>query len=111
MLNLIHGLRAPLAILCNRPHTVGATTGMTMPAWLKTIACVFLAFPFGWGIGVLVALVIAGPDFGQLPAATVGLGILASIVFAVWPSIKVDTRLRVLFFGSLGFIVIVRAIG
>lgn len=81
-----------------------------MPTALKTAACVVLAFPFGWCLGALIALIIAGPDFGQLPALTVGLGILGSIVFAVWPSIKVDTRLRILFFGSIILIMLIRAI-
>jgi hypothetical protein len=53
-------------------------------------------------------MAIAGPDFGQLPALTVGIGIIASIIFALWSPIPLDTRLRVLFFGSIAFIVIIR---
>jgi len=79
-----------------------------MPAGLKIAAAVLLAFPFGWGLGVVIAWMIAGPDFGQLPAATIGFSIIGSIVFALWPSIRPDTRLTVLFVGSIVLIALAR---
>jgi hypothetical protein len=65
-----------------------------------------LAFPVGWGIGVLLAYIIAGKDFGQLPAATVPLGILAAIGFALWPSIEGTKRLKIMTAGTLIFLVL-----
>jgi hypothetical protein len=63
-----------------------------------------LTLPFGWGLGLLVAYLIAGKNFGQLPAATVPLGIVAALVFAFWPTVKASTRLAVMFGGSVAFI-------
>ena len=77
---------------------------MQFPKWLMVGAAVFLALPFGWGLGVLAAYVIAGKNIGQLPVATVPLGIIASIAFALWPSISPSKRLSVMFFGSVVFI-------
>jgi hypothetical protein len=70
-----------------------------------------LAFPFGWGLGVLIAppityLITGGWDFGQLPAMTVPIGIVASLIFAILPTITIRTRLAVLFFGSVAFFVV-----
>ena len=75
-----------------------------MPSWLIVSAAVVLAFPFGWGIGVLSALLIGGRNFGQLPALTVPLGIIAAIVFALWPSFKASTRFKVMLAGSVAFV-------
>jgi len=43
---------------------------MRVPSWILVTAAVVVAFPFGWGLGVLVAYLIAGKSFGQLPALT-----------------------------------------
>jgi hypothetical protein len=51
---------------------------MRIPSWLLVIAAVLAAFPFGWGLGVFVAYLVAGKNFGQLPVLTVPLGIAAS---------------------------------
>jgi hypothetical protein len=59
-------------------------------------AAVVLALPAGWGLGVVIAYAIAGPDFGQLPALTVSISIIATIVFALLPSIAALTRLAIL---------------
>lgn len=75
-----------------------------MSPGLKTAACLLLALPFGWGAGVLAAYAIGGRDFGQLPVATVPLGILGAIVFAVWPSIEPNTRLKIMTAGTVMFI-------
>jgi len=69
-------------------------------------AAVVAALPFGWGLGLVAALVIAGKDFGQLPIMTVPLGILAALVFALWPSVKPGKRLAILVAGAIVFIVI-----
>jgi hypothetical protein len=66
---------------------------------------VLAAFPFGWGLGLVLAYVIAGKDFGQLPALTVPVGLIAALVFALWPSVPPRTRLTVLVAGALMFIV------
>jgi hypothetical protein len=71
---------------------------------LKNAACLVLALPFGWGAGVLVAYVLGGRDFGQLPVATVPLGILGAIVFAVWPSVETNTRLKIMCAGTVMFV-------
>jgi hypothetical protein len=75
-----------------------------MPRWLVTAATVVLALPFGWGLGLLAAYLIAGKNFGQLPAGTVPLGIIAAVVFALWSSIKLTTRFTVMLVGSAAFI-------
>ena len=77
-----------------------------MPSWLIVSAAVVLAFPFGWDVGVLSALLIGGRNFGQLPLLTVPLGIIAAIVFALWPSFKASTRFKVMLAGSVGFALI-----
>ena len=79
---------------------------MQMPSWVTVAAAVVLAFPFGWGLGVLFAYVIGGKNFGQLPIATVPLGIIAAIVFALWPSFKPSTRFQVMLAGSAMFILV-----
>lgn len=81
---------------------------MRIPSWLMVAAAVVMALPFGWGLGVLVAYLIAGSDFGQLPAATVPLGIVAALVFALCPSIKASTRLATMVAGSVVLILFVR---
>ena len=79
---------------------------MQMPARVIVVAAVVLALPFGWGLGVLAALIIGGKNFGQLPAVTVPLGIIAAIVFALWPSFKAATRFKVMLAGSVVFVLI-----
>ena len=74
--------------------------------WLTVAAAVLLAIPFGWGLGVLAAYVVAGKEFGQLPMATVPLGIIGSIAFALWPSIRAGTRLAVMAAGCAAFILL-----
>jgi hypothetical protein len=49
------------------------------PSWVIVAAAVITALPFGWGLGVIAAYLLAGPSFGQLPALTVPLGIIAAI--------------------------------
>jgi hypothetical protein len=75
-----------------------------MPKWLLTAATVLLALPFGWGMGLLAAYLIAGKNFGQLPAATVSLGIIVAMIFAFWSSVKLSTRFTVMLVGTVAFI-------
>ena len=79
---------------------------MKVPAWAVTTSALILALPFGWGLGLVAALIIAGKDFGQLPAATVPLGLIAAFVFALRSSIKASTRLLVLSVGSVAFVLL-----
>jgi hypothetical protein len=56
---------------------------MRIPSRVLVTAAVLAAFPFGWGLGVFVAYLVAAKNFGQLPALTVPLCIIAAIVFAL----------------------------
>ena len=62
-----------------------------------------LALPFGWGLGVVAAYLIAGPNFGQLPAGTVPVGIAGSVVFALLPSVSAQTRFVTMAVGVAAF--------
>ena len=73
---------------------------MKVPRWMIVAAAVLAAFPFGWGLGVMVAYLLAGPNFGQLPALTVPLGIIAAIVFALSPLLSVGRRLLIMVAGT-----------
>jgi hypothetical protein len=53
----------------------------------------------------MAAMIIAGRKSGQLPVVTVPLGIVGAVVFALWPSIKPSTRLKVTAGGAAAFIV------
>lgn len=79
---------------------------MRLPPWVLVTAAVLLAFPFGWGLGVLAASLIAGPDFGQLPALTVPFGIFAAIVFALLPVASPRARLTIMAVGTAIFLVL-----
>src|SRR5207247_3335998 len=59
---------------------------MQLPSWAVVTVAVIAAFPFGWDLGVVAAYLLAGSDFGQLPALTVPLGIAAAIIFALLPA-------------------------
>lgn len=79
---------------------------MRIPSAVLVAAAVILALPFGWGVGVIVAYMIAGKDFGQLPAGTVPIAIVASITFALSASISPKTRFAVTASGTLLFILL-----
>jgi len=76
-----------------------------MPAWLTIAGAAIFALPFGWGAGLVAAYAIAGKNFGQLPVATVPLGIAAALMFALSPKFKPSARLGIMFGGSVAFIV------
>jgi hypothetical protein len=69
-------------------------------------AAVLAALPFGWGLGVMAAYLLAGPDFGQLPALTVPLAIIAAIVFALSPVLSAPKRLLIMVAGTGLFILL-----
>ena len=79
---------------------------MRIPSWLLVIAAVIAALPFGWGLGVVVAYLVAGPNFGQLPILTVPIGLIVSIAFALLPILTAGTRLAILAVGAAAFIVL-----
>jgi hypothetical protein len=63
-------------------------------------AALVAALPCGWGLGVIAAQLISGPDIGVLPAATIPFGILAAMWFALLPKPGAWTRLAVLVIGT-----------
>ena len=79
---------------------------MRIPSAIFATAAAVLALPAGWGFGVVLAYAIAGSDFGQLPALTVPMSIIATVVFALLPSISAPTRLAILT-AAAGFFVLV----
>lgn len=79
---------------------------MDWPRWASWLAALLLAFPCGWGLGLVAALAIGGTDFGQLPALTVPFGILVALVFAVLPFIALETRVKVLAGGTIFFVLL-----
>jgi hypothetical protein len=63
-------------------------------------------FPLRLGLGVTAAYLLAGPDFGQLPALTVPVGIIAAIVFALLLLLSARKRLLIMVAGSGFFILL-----
>jgi hypothetical protein len=62
--------------------SVSTRTVASMQLSLGVLAA---AVPFGWGLGVVAAHLMAGHDFGQLLALTVPLCIVAAVAFALSP--------------------------
>ena len=54
-----------------------------------------LAFPFGYFVGVVLAYLIAGPDMGVLPVATIPPALIAALAIAFWPSLPPERRLAI----------------
>jgi len=79
---------------------------MRFPSWAVVTGAVIAALPFGWGLGVVVAYLIAGPNYGQLPALTVPVCLIASIAFALTPVLTPVKRLMILAIGAGLFILI-----
>ena len=79
-------------------------TVMRIPAFLLVAGAVILALPFGWGLGVVIAYLIAGKEFGQLPAGTVPLAVTGSIVFALASSLSPMTRFVTMAVGTAAFV-------
>jgi hypothetical protein len=68
---------------------------------LLIVGAVVLSLPCGWGLGLLVAYLVAGKNFGQLPAATVSLGLIGAVAFALWSRLTAKTRFMVTLAGSV----------
>jgi hypothetical protein len=79
---------------------------MRVPSWVVVTAAVVAALPFGWGLGVLIAYALTSGRIGQLPALTVPLAIIASIVFALSSSLTPGTRLTILVVGTGVFLLL-----
>ena len=79
---------------------------MQLRSWAVVTAAVITAFQFGWGLGVTAAYLLAGPDFGQLPALTVPVGIIAAIIFALLPLMSARRRLLIMVAGTGFFILL-----
>jgi uncharacterized membrane protein YjjP (DUF1212 family) len=60
------------------------------------------------GLGVFVAYLVARKNFGQLPALTVPLCIIASIIFALMRSLSPGTRLTTMAAGTIVFLLLGR---
>jgi hypothetical protein len=72
---------------------------MRIPSWVVA-ASLPAALPFGWGLGVVAAHLMAGHDFGQLLALTVPLCIVAAVAFALSPLLTPGKRLAILSIGT-----------
>src|SRR5260370_29133913 len=67
-----------------------------------TLLLIVAAIAFGSTLGLVIALVLAGSDFGQLPVITVPIAIVASIAFAISPFRTAGTRFVIMFMGAVG---------
>jgi hypothetical protein len=74
---------------------------MRIPSWAMKTVAVIVAIPFGWAIGVLLAYLIAGREFGQLPVLTVPVGLVAGIVFALMPVLTTAKRIAIMVISTL----------
>jgi hypothetical protein len=84
---------------------------MAAPRWVVSGAALLAALPFGWCLGVLAAYVVSGSDFGQLPALTVPLGIVAAVIFARASVLTAPARLAIMVAGTALFILVGMAYG
>jgi len=84
---------------------------MRIPSWVLITTAVVAALPFGWGLGVLVAYLIAGPNFGQLPVLTVPISLVVSVAFALLPVLSPGKRLTILAGGAAAFVVLGALVG
>jgi hypothetical protein len=72
------------------------------------ILAALLAFPFGYLIGVVFAYLIAGPEMGVLPVATIPPALIAALAIAFWPSLPPERRLAI---NGLGTVILWMVIG
>jgi len=70
------------------------------------IAAVILALPFGWGLGVVLAYAIAGPQFGVLPALTIPIATAGAIAFVLASPLPAQMRLAIMAIGTGAFVVL-----
>jgi hypothetical protein len=80
---------------------------MHLPGWVIVAAAFVAAIPFGWLLGVAVAELIVGRDFGVFPVLTIPLGWAAAVCFALTSRVRAGVRLAVLAGGTALFFVFV----
>lgn len=68
--------------------------------WL-VVQAVVAAFPFAWGVGVLIARLLVGPDMGALPALTILIALVGAITYALLPISPPVTRRNVMAGGAV----------
>jgi hypothetical protein len=79
----------------------GKFPSVARPIWVSSIfATAPSHFHFDWWLGVVVAHLMAGHDFGQLLALTVPLNIVAAVAFALSPLLTPGKRLAILSIGT-----------
>jgi hypothetical protein len=78
---------------------------VAIPSWITVAAAVIAAIPFGWLLGVAVAELIVGRDFGVFPVLTIPLGWAAAVSFALTSRVNATLRLAVLTIGTALFFV------
>lgn len=66
-----------------------------------TLQAVLAAFPFAWAVGVIVALAIAGPDIGALPAVVIPIVLIGAIAFSLIPLTTPFVRRNVMVGGAI----------
>jgi len=76
---------------------------MNIPSGFIVAAAVIAAVPFGWGLGVVAAMLIVGPDFGVFPVLTIPPAIIAAVAFALSRKLKPTLRLGILLAGTALF--------
>lgn len=77
---------------------------MRVPSWLVVTAAAIMAVPFGWGLGVVLARLVTGPDVGVLPAAIIPFTVIGSIVFALSSMTTPPIRLATMTAGVVLFL-------
>jgi hypothetical protein len=78
---------------------------MRVPSWVVVTAAVIMAVPFGWGLGVVIAMLAVGRDVGVLPAAIIPFAIVGSIWFALSSVTTPLIRLAALTAGTVLFLI------
>ena len=73
---------------------------MAVPRWIVVAVALLAAVPFGWLLGVAVAKLLIGPEFGVFPVLTIPLGWAGAIGFALAAKIDPWLRLAVLAIGT-----------
>lgn len=71
------------------------------------LVAIAVAIPFGWLLGVGVAELIVGRDFGVFPIVTIPLGWIAAVTFALMSRINPGVRLGVLTAGCVVLFLVV----
>ncbi len=65
------------------------------------LQAVLAAFPFAWGAGVLLAIMISGPSIGMMPAVVIPLVLIAALAFSLLPVTTPLVRRNIMVGGTL----------